>query len=98
MIDIAPIEDVVPHRTASHTTPRYTSEPDDDLEVWDAHGWAKVTCMTATWNGYDRKPNKVVHRIAARGSLFHATTDHIVFASQNGDIAEKQSGRDCCRR
>ncbi len=92
LIDIVPIEDVVPHRTDSHTTPRYTSKPDDDLEVWDVQGWAKVTCMTATWNGYEKKPNKVVHRIAARGSLFHATTDHIVFASQNGDIAEKQTG------
>ncbi len=94
LIDIVPIEDVVPHRTDPHTAPRFTTEPppDDDLEVWDASGWTRVTCMTATWNGYEKKPNKVVHRIATRGSLFHATSDHVVFASMNGDIAEKPAG------
>jgi GDPmannose 4,6-dehydratase len=94
MIDIVPIEDVVPHRIDPHTATRFTTEPqpDNDLEVWDASGWARVTCMTATWNDNEKKPNKIVHRIAARGSLFHATSDHVVFASHNGDIAEKPAG------
>src|SRR6266700_3222043 len=91
LIDLQLIEDIVPHRTDGGSAPKYTTvpKPGDTFEVWDAQGWSQVTCMTATWNGYERKPNKAVHRIAARGALFHATGDHIVFASDKGDIAEK---------
>jgi GDPmannose 4,6-dehydratase len=35
--------------------------------------------MTATWNGAGRRPPKAVHRIAARGAVFQATDDHVVF-------------------
>ncbi len=90
LMDILPIEDVVPHRTTPHTAPRFTTQPDpqDRLEVWDAKGWAAVTCMTATWNGYQNKPNKTVHRIAARGAVYHATSDHVVFVEQEGKPVE----------
>ncbi len=76
LMDLLPIEDVVPHRTDPGKGSKYTTEPDPQapLMVWDAHGWTEVTCMTATWNGFQRKPNKTVHRIAAPGALFHATT------------------------
>jgi GDPmannose 4,6-dehydratase len=82
LMDILPIEDLVPHRTDPSKGSKYTTEPQDDspLEVWDAQGWARVTCMTATWNGFERKPNKTVHRIAARGAVYHVTADHVVFA------------------
>ena len=91
LIDLKLIEDVVPHRTEGKSAPKYTTEPkpEDAFEVWDAQGWSQVTCMTATWNGYEQKPNKTVHRIAARGALFHATSDHVVFAAERGDIKEK---------
>ncbi len=94
LIDIVPIEDIVPHRTDPKHGSRYTTDlaPDDRFEVWDANGWTEVTCMTATWNGFERKPNKVVHRIAARGAVFHATTDHIAFVAQGENFAEKPTG------
>jgi GDPmannose 4,6-dehydratase len=94
LIDLLPIEDVVPHRTEPAHGPCYTTEPaaDEPIEVWDAQGWVRVTCMTATWNGYTKKPNKVVRRIAARGALFHATDDHVVFASCAGEPAEVPAG------
>ena len=94
LIDLLPIEDIVPHRTDPHSAPRYTTEPtpEDRFEVWDNGSWATVTCMTATWNGFELKPNKTVHRIAARGALIHATSDHMVFAARNGRPVEKPAG------
>lgn len=95
LTDIVPIEDVVPHRTNPKYASRYTTEPNQEnrFEVWDANGWAAVTCLTATWNGFERKPNKTVHRIAARGALFQATSDHVVFTSHNGQTREKPAGK-----
>ncbi|NJO06157.1 MAG: NAD-dependent epimerase/dehydratase family protein [Chloroflexaceae bacterium] len=95
LIDVLPIEDIVPHRTDPGSAPKYTTDvnPNNPLEVWDRAGWVQVTCMTATWNGSTHKPNKVVHRVAARGALYHATSDHIVFAEHQGDIIEKPAGQ-----
>ncbi|MCS7056430.1 MAG: GDP-mannose 4,6-dehydratase [Thermoflexales bacterium] len=95
LIDLLPIEDVVPHRTDPGSASRYTTDlrPEDAFEVWDANGWAKVTCMTATWNGFERKPNKAVHRVVARGAVFHATSDHLVFTCQDGRPVEKAAGQ-----
>lgn len=86
LIDILPIEDVVPHRTTPHTATRFTTEvdPEDPLEVWDASGWTPVICMTATWNGFERKRNKDVYRVAARGAVYHTTADHQVFVREKG--------------
>src|SRR5258706_9887726 len=94
LIDLAPIEDIVPHRTYSSSAPKYTTPltPDTAFEVWDANGWTTVTCMTATWNGYEKKPNKVVHRVAARGAVYHATSDHVVFKCQDGKPKETPAG------
>ena len=91
LIDVQPIEDVVPHRTSSHTTPKYTTEPNpiEPLDVWDATGWSRVTCMTATWNGYEKKPNKAVYGIAARGAVFCATGDHLAYVCQDGQPVER---------
>jgi GDPmannose 4,6-dehydratase len=93
LIDLSPIEDIVPHRTDPGSAPRYTTEPkpENSFEVWDANGWSVVTCMTATWNGYVQKPNKPVHRLATRGSVFHTTSDHVVFTTHQGDIVDKQA-------
>lgn len=94
LIDLLPIEDVIPHRTDPNTAPRYTTDvnADDAFEVWDAQGWTRVQCMTAYWNGYTSKPNKPVHRIASRGAVYHATTEHIVFVCDNGKPIEKPAG------
>ncbi len=92
-LDILPIADVVPHRTAPHTASKFTSEPtaDNMLEVWDARGWTRVTCMTATWNGFENKPNKPVYRIAARGSVYQTTSDHVVFALDGEGVVERRA-------
>jgi GDPmannose 4,6-dehydratase len=90
LLDLVPIEDIVPHRTQPHTAARFTTQPTaaDPLEVWDAHGWAPVTCMTATWNGFERKPNKTVYRIIARGAFFEATSDHVVIVEAGESCRE----------
>ena len=95
LIDLAPIEDIVPHRTEPDSAPRYTTavQPDQAFEVWDAQGWTAVTCMTATWNGWKRKPNKTVRRIAARGAVFHATDDHVALVCQDGHPVERPAGQ-----
>jgi GDPmannose 4,6-dehydratase len=89
LIDLLPIEDVVPHRTDAKSAPKYTTTADEPLEVWDVNGWTQVTTMTATWNGYTRQVNKPVHRIAARGAVFHATGDHVIFAQDGDTVAER---------
>jgi GDPmannose 4,6-dehydratase len=75
LVDIVPIEEIVPHREDPRHGTRYTTEPAERLEVWDRDRWTRVTCMTATFN----RGQKEVVRIAARGALFAATTDHVVF-------------------
>jgi GDPmannose 4,6-dehydratase len=75
LIDVMPIEELVPHRTDPRHGTKYTTEPSEPLEVWDRDRWTRVTCMTATWNHGEKQ----VVRIAARGALFAATTDHVVF-------------------
>ncbi len=93
LIDIVPIEDVVPHRTEPHTATRFTTEvdPEDPLEVWDAGGWTPVTCMTATWNGFERGPNKEVYHVAARGAVYHTTADHLVFVDGSGQPTSRRT-------
>ncbi|GAB4504745.1 MAG: hypothetical protein Fur0043_17390 [Anaerolineales bacterium] len=93
LLDILPIADVVPHRTEPHTATKYTTEPppEESLEVWDANGWTRVTCMTATWNGFEKKTNKVVHRIATRGSVIQTTSDHVVFALNEDKVVERRA-------
>lgn len=101
IIDIFPIEDIVPHRT-NYDGMKHTTEVDNSefgtFDVWDRSGWAKVTCMTATWNGFDQSgrsysKNKPVYRIVARGALFQVTGDHIVYTmNKNMDITESWDG------
>ncbi len=88
LIDILPIEDIVPHRTEAAHGHRYTTvlDPEQQFEVWDAQGWVSVTCMTATWNGSKTQSNLSVCRIAARGAVFQATAEHLVFVKKS--IAE----------
>jgi GDPmannose 4,6-dehydratase len=95
VIDLLPITDVVPHRTNPRSGTKYTTEvtADDGCEVWDARGWTRVTCMTATWNGPNTKlGRKVVHRVAARGAVYHATSDHVVFTRREGTTTEIPAG------
>jgi GDPmannose 4,6-dehydratase len=87
LIDIVPIEQVVPHRTDPRHGLKYTTLPAMAFEVWDRSGWADVRCLTATWNDPSRPDWKRVRRIAARGACFSATTDHVAFAAGPRDVA-----------
>jgi GDPmannose 4,6-dehydratase len=79
LIDILPIEEVVPHRTDPASGLRFTTPPSARLEVWDRSGWTPVTLMTATWNAPDRADFKPLRRISARAAHFTATEDHVAF-------------------
>ncbi len=93
LIEFLPVEDIVPH-PSDHTYSRYTTavKPEDRFEVWDANGWTEVTCLTATWNDQQAKPNKIVHRIAARGAVYSVTSDHVVFTRHEDRVVEKPAG------
>ena len=83
IIEITAIEDIVPHRTDSRHGLKYTTIPaGESLEVWDGDRWARVTCMTATWNDSKRPEGKHIRRICARGAVFTATEDHICFREE----------------
>jgi GDPmannose 4,6-dehydratase len=95
LIDLSPIEDIVPHRTEAASASRYTTVPGPQrrLDVWDAGGWTAIACMTATWNGCKHRANREVFRIAARGAVYQATGDHIVFTEENGAVVEKPAAQ-----
>jgi len=88
MIDVLPIEEVVPHReNPEHRwSKKYTTEPREPFEVWDRDGWTRVNCMTATWSD-DRE----TVRLHARGALISSTPDHVVFVG--GDAQEREAGQ-----
>jgi GDPmannose 4,6-dehydratase len=81
LIDILPIEEVVPHRTNPRHGLKYTTVPAVPFEVWDRAGWTEVRLLTATWNDPDRADFKRVRRVAARGACFAATEDHLAFTT-----------------
>ena len=84
-VDLLPIASVVPHGEGH----KQTTEPTQPFDVWDANGWARVTCMTATWNGDNRK---AVHRITAPGAIYEATGDHVVFTCADNRPVETPAG------
>jgi len=86
MIDILPIEDVVPHRTDPSHGLKYSQPPARPLEVWDRQGWTAVTHMTATWNDPSKSAGKSVRRVAARGGCFSATEDHVAFREGGEEV------------
>lgn len=79
LLDIVPIDEVVPHRTNPRSGLKYTTVPAEPFEVWDRGGWTLVTTMTATWNDPERTDFKPLRRIAARGACFTCTEDHVLF-------------------
>lgn len=82
MIDIVPIDEVVPHRTRPFSkTHKESSPPPDNLEVWDREGWAKVLLRTATWAEH----RKIV-RLHSRGGYIATTPDHVVFDSSGNEL------------
>ena len=81
LIDVLPIEEVVPHRTSPVHGLKYTTVPAQRFEVWDRGGWTEVRLLTATWNDPGRADFKRLRRIAARGACFTATEDHVAFAT-----------------
>ena len=81
LLDILPIEEIVPHRSNPRSGIKYTTEPSEDIEVWDRTGWTRVRLMTATWNDPRRSDHKPVRRVVARGACFAATQDHVAFLS-----------------
>jgi GDPmannose 4,6-dehydratase len=82
LVDILPIEELVPHRTDWRSGVKYTTVPATRFDVWDRGGWTEVRLLTATWNGPDRPDFKRVRRVAARGACFSATADHLAFAAE----------------
>ncbi len=78
-IDIAAIEEIVPHREDHTKGKKYTTIGNGNLEVWDGNEWSKIKTLTATWNDHKSSKDKKVKRIICRGGYYEATTDHISF-------------------
>jgi GDPmannose 4,6-dehydratase len=81
LVDILPIEELVPHRTDPSSGLKYTTAPTSPVDVWDRSGWTPVTLMTATWNDPARADFKALRRVSARGASFTATEEHVAFAA-----------------
>lgn len=73
-IDIAEIQELVPHRANPQHGKKYQSLP-KNLEIWDGGQWSRVTAATATWNAGEKE----IFRVNARGGLYCATGDHKSF-------------------
>ncbi len=86
LVDIVPIEEIVPHRSNPRHGTRYSAEPSGPIEVWDRDRWTRVTCMTATWNGGQKR----VVRIASRAAVFSATEDHVVMLAGGSEAPAGQ--------
>jgi GDPmannose 4,6-dehydratase len=81
LIDVLPIEEVVPHRTHPRHGIKYTTVPSVPFEVWDRSQWTEVRLLTATWNDPERTDFKRLRRVAARGASFTATEEHVALAA-----------------
>lgn len=80
IIDIIPIEEVVPHREHPRHGIKYTTPlKDKELKVWNGDNWTTVKTMTATWNKANSKNDKKVISINCRGGYYEATKDHLSF-------------------
>jgi GDPmannose 4,6-dehydratase len=87
IVDILPIEEVVPHREDLNSgTNKYSAEPKDFLEVWDRDGWTRVRCMSAT-----RAKEREVVKLHARAASITTTPDHVVFVGGDGQGREAGS-------
>jgi len=85
LIDIVPIEEVVPHRENPEKGKRYVTL-NCDLEIWNGDKWTRVKSMTATWNKSNSREDKKVKRIVCRGGFYEATHDHISFLKGGKEI------------
>ena len=78
VIDIVPIDTIVPHRTDPKSGRRYTSDG-GEYEVWDGEAWVQCLARTATWHDEEIV---VVH---GRGGVVACTEDHVVFRSRDDE-------------
>ncbi len=86
IINIVPIEEIVPHRENSRHGIKYTTIGSGELEVWDGDKWAKVKALTATWNKARSGKDKLVKRVVCRGGYYEATADHVSFLRGKKEI------------
>jgi GDPmannose 4,6-dehydratase len=82
LIDIKPIEEIVPHRKDASKGTKYTTINECEYLVWDNNNWQEIKTRTATWN--DKNHEKNVLRIMSRGGFYEATSDHKSF--KHGEI------------
>ena len=82
LIDIKPIEEIVPHRTSSEKGKRYITTGKCDWLIWNGNNWTEIKTRTANWN--DEKNDKKVIRVMCRGGYYEATSSHKSF--KKGEI------------
>ncbi len=79
LIDILPIEEIVPHREDPTKGKKYITMGNGGVEIWDGDKWSKIKTLTATWNEYGSSKDKKIKRVICRGGYYEATEDHISF-------------------
>ena len=89
LIDILPVEEIVPHREDPSKGKKYVTANDNDLGVWDGNKWTRIRVMTATWNDAGAERDLGVHRIVCRGGYYEATADHISFLKGEKQVKTK---------
>jgi len=89
LIDILPVEEIVPHREDSSKGKKYVTANGNHLEVWDGNKWTRIKAMTATWNDAGTERDLGIHRIVCRGGYYEATADHISFLKGEKQVKTK---------
>jgi len=84
IIDILPIEEIVPHREDPSKGKKYSTISNGDIEVWDGGRWSEIKTLTATWN--EKKNDKKIFRVLSRGGFYEATADHVSFLDGENEI------------
>jgi len=79
IVDVLPIEDVVPHPAKPTDQSRVQRPPIDSFEVWDRERFTKVTLMSARWNEPGAGDCKTVVTVSAPNAFYRATSEHVSF-------------------
>jgi len=86
LIDIAAIEEIIPHRENPRSGKKYSTINRGNLEVWDGDKWTRIKTLTATWNNASSSNDKKVKRVVSRGGYYEATANHISFLNGEKEI------------
>jgi GDPmannose 4,6-dehydratase len=86
VVDILPIDEVVPHPESSKESRRSQFKPLDEIEVWDRNHFTKVKLMSARWSEPGHNDSKVVVQMSAPHAFVRVTKEHLAFVEVESGV------------